>query len=268
MTAYNEETYLETCLKHIMNQNLRPELVLLVDDGSNDKTGKIISKFPVHSIRINKPKYSFAAYNMVRALNRGYNKILEYCVGFDFLFKIDADSYIPPNYIETLIKIMMRNPKLGIVCGEIKNKKIQKHRASDGARLYRRECWEAINGLDYVIHWDLHTILKAYHNGWLVRTIKELHYEEKRTHERTSLYQWYLSGAARYYLGLPVFHTLLASLLSLWKKPIIIGSLSMFLSHFIYRLSRKNEFFEREYYEFVNIFSKNELKTRVKNIIK
>jgi glycosyltransferase involved in cell wall biosynthesis len=266
MTVYNEEAHLEACLQHILAQSIKPNMIFVVDDGSNDKTSEILQKYPVHTLKINEPKYHVASFNMIRALNQGYSKIKELCTDFEFLLKIDADSYIPSNYVETLIKIMMKNPKLGIVSGGILDSNIWEHRASDGARLYRIECWNSIKGLDFVIHWDTHAILKAYRNGWLVRTIDTLKYIEVRTHERSTLYQWYLSGTARFYLGFPLIHTFLVFLMYISKKPFFIGSFTMFMTHLIYRLC-KDRIFEQEYYQFLDIFSKNEIKLRLRKII-
>ena len=63
MTAYNEEDRLEACLQHILNQSIKPIGIFVVDDGSTDKTGEILDKYPVQSIKINEPKYNVSSFN-------------------------------------------------------------------------------------------------------------------------------------------------------------------------------------------------------------
>ena len=43
--VYNVENYLEKCLNSILNQTFKDFNVILVDDGSTDRTGKICDEF-------------------------------------------------------------------------------------------------------------------------------------------------------------------------------------------------------------------------------
>ena len=42
--AYNAETYVEKCVESLMNQSLKELEVIIVDDGSKDKTYDMITK--------------------------------------------------------------------------------------------------------------------------------------------------------------------------------------------------------------------------------
>lgn len=256
--AYNEEKYIEETIKSVLNQKEKPKLYIVVDDGSSDQTPLIISKYPVYYMRIDEPKYHLGSMNMHRALTRGIHQATNLVPDWDYLLKVDADSVIPDNYFQTLHEKMKNHHNLGICSGIMNDGNVWKGRASDGAKLYRRECWDMIGGLDRTIHWDTHAIVKAYWKGWLVRTFNELVYAERRSSEREKLYEWYITGITRYYLGFPLIHTIGAGALYFNKKPLIIGSLTMILTQALYTLFKFSKPFDNSYYDFAKKFVKNE----------
>ena len=231
--AYNEEKYIRDTIESVLNQTIKPRLYIVVDDGSTDRTPLIVSEYPVYYMRVDEPKFYLGSMNMHRAIVRGIQQATDLVPDWGFMLKVDADSMIPRNYVETLHGKMMDNPELGICSGLMKGGNVWKGRASDGAKLYRRECWDMIGGLDRTIHWDTHAIVKAYWKGWVVRTFRNVPYDERRTSERENLYEWYITGITRYYLGFPLFHTIGAAALYCKKKPFFIGSITMILTQFL-----------------------------------
>jgi len=256
--AFNEEKYIEKTIQSVLNQKIKPTLYIVVDDGSSDQTPFIVTKYPVYYMRVDEPKYYLGSMNMHRALTRGIEHATDLAPDWEFLLKVDADSVIPDDYFQTLHRKMQDYPKLGICSGLMKGGNVWKGRASDGAKLYRRECWDMIGGLDRTIHWDTHAIVKAYWKGWLVRAFKELVYDEERSSERERLYEWYITGITRYYLGFPLIHTIGAGTVYFKKKPYIIGSLTMILTQIIYTLFKSLKPFNSSYYNFAQKFVKTE----------
>lgn len=51
IVTYNEEKNIADCLQSILNQTQKPDEIIVVDDGSQDKTTEIVSKFPTKLIR-------------------------------------------------------------------------------------------------------------------------------------------------------------------------------------------------------------------------
>ena len=45
--AYNEEKYIENCLKSLLSQEEMPDEIIVVDNNSTDQTSKIVKKYPV-----------------------------------------------------------------------------------------------------------------------------------------------------------------------------------------------------------------------------
>ena len=125
--------------------------------------------------------------------------------------------------------------------------------------MYRKTCFDDIGGLEFIVHWDTHAIIKAYKGGWLVRTVYSIEYTELRSHERTKWYDWYVSGVARHYHGFPFYHTFSVSLIRLTDKP-FLGSIVMLITFMIYTLFRKIK--TTDYREYAKTFSAMELKHR------
>ena len=265
--AYNEECYIEDTIKSVLGQTIPPDLYLIINDGSTDKTQEILEKYPVTSIIIDEPRYFLPTANMYRAITRGIDKVTQLVPDWDFLVKVDSDSRISENYVADLICNMQKQPNLGISSGVMKGGKVWQGRASDGAKVYRRECWDDIGGLDPITHWDTHAILKAYQKGWVVTSFQNLTYDEVRTHEREALREWYLTGATRYYLGFPLYHTIGIGVVYCKKKPYFIGSLTMILTQLFYTLLRKKRVFDKDYYDFAKDYAYHETRARMKIIL-
>jgi len=85
--VYNIEDYLETCIESIINQSYHNLQIILIDDGSTDKSGKICDRFAEKDHRI----YVIHKKNggLVSARNAGLGKANGRYVGF-----VDGDDYI------------------------------------------------------------------------------------------------------------------------------------------------------------------------------
>lgn len=93
--VYNCENYIEKCLGSIISQTLQPIELILIDDGSTDKTASIIDKFAL-------------AYNnivVVHQENEGVssarNAGLILAQG-EYIGFVDADDYVAPEMFEKL----------------------------------------------------------------------------------------------------------------------------------------------------------------------
>jgi len=264
--VHNEEAFIEETIKSVLSQSPQPNLYIVVDDDSTDETPSIIAKYPVLYMKIYEPRLFLGSMNMQRALTKGIERATELVPDWEFLLKVDADSIIPPNYFHQLHSLMGKYPRIGICSGIMKGGKIWKGRASDGAKIYRRECFNEIGGLDRIIHWDTHAILKAYHKGWNVSAFSTIEYEETRTSERQNLYEWYITGLTRFLLGFPLYHTICVGAVYLRKKPYVIGSLMMIMTQLIQILRRQKRPFSKSYYEYVKKYAVWETLIRLRRV--
>lgn len=104
--AYNEESQLPACLDAIARQTVKPLEVIVVDNNSTDNTAAIARRYPfVTLLRETKQGPSYArtcGFNAARG---------------DIIGRIDADSHIAPDWVETLQKIFA-NKSVRAVSGQ------------------------------------------------------------------------------------------------------------------------------------------------------
>lgn len=118
---YNSEKYLKKCLTSLINQTLKEIEIILIDDGSTDKSLDIISKFAYkydNIIYISKKNAGIGA-----SRNYGVKKAKGKYVAF-----IDSDDYISKNFAEEMYNYCEENDLDMAVCDyymiyENKNKK-------------------------------------------------------------------------------------------------------------------------------------------------
>ncbi len=109
MPIYNVEKYLDKSINSVLNQTLKNIEVILVDDGSSDKSGQIIDKYGKEDSRIviihQKNQGVSAARNAGMAISKG-----QY-IGF-----IDPDDWIDEDMYEVLYKTAITNKCDIVIC--------------------------------------------------------------------------------------------------------------------------------------------------------
>lgn len=90
--CYNAENYLEKSIQSLLAQTRPPDEILIIDDGSTDRTAEIAAKFPVKLVRHERNKGLAAARNT--ALRNATHEL----VG-----AIDADVYPNKDWLEHLL---------------------------------------------------------------------------------------------------------------------------------------------------------------------
>jgi glycosyltransferase involved in cell wall biosynthesis len=89
--AYNEERTISRVLESVLSQTVKCE-VLVIDDGSTDKTRELAMKYPVRLISASRGGPGHAR-NLGCKLSTG-----------EIIAFIDADELIPPNFIEACLR--------------------------------------------------------------------------------------------------------------------------------------------------------------------
>ena len=90
--AFNEEKYIKDCLEKLLNQEEKPDEIIVVDNLSSDHTAEIVKKFDVILIEA---KTKGIAQARDRGFNAAKNEIIARC---------DSDSIIPPDWIKKIKK--------------------------------------------------------------------------------------------------------------------------------------------------------------------
>jgi hypothetical protein len=94
VTNYNYARYLEECLHSVVSQTQKFDLILIVDDGSTDASGEIISSF------CNDCTYAQAIFKMNGGQLSCFHAALGSVKPDDYVYFIDADDTYPHDYLE------------------------------------------------------------------------------------------------------------------------------------------------------------------------
>ena len=260
----NEERFIKKTIDATLALDVPPTVYVVVDDGSTDKTPEILSEYKnIQVLRLNNPRHDTRGVNLAWALNSGIKRATELVPDWEYLLKIDADSVMPCNYFSNLLEKFHEDPNLGITSGTPYDEKVWRGRASDGGKIYRRKCWDAIGQFTPGNAFDTLALIQAKQFGWKVESFPEIKYTQLRTWKRENLDRWVLSGRSRYFLGFPPWHTFLISIIYSMEKPWILGGLTMFIAHVLTYLGRIEKPHSPEYYEFARKYVMWELLERL-----
>ncbi|OGG14842.1 hypothetical protein A2773_07120 [Candidatus Gottesmanbacteria bacterium RIFCSPHIGHO2_01_FULL_39_10] len=97
--AYNEEKYIARCLSSLKKQTYKDFEIIVVDNNSTDKTAEIAQKYGARVVKEN-------IQGMTPARERGFREAKA-----EIIARTDADTILPPNWLEEIYKSFQRNPK-------------------------------------------------------------------------------------------------------------------------------------------------------------
>ncbi len=166
----NERVHLELTARSVERQSRPPDAWLVVDDGSDDGSPALARKLAarIPYMRVLSTPLAYTNDNgdrhAVAAAPRAFNWGLRATDWREFthLGKLDGDIELPEDYFELLLEEFDRDPRLGIAGGTLiergrsgwQTAKSARQHVRGALKLYRRECFEAIEGLQERLGWD------------------------------------------------------------------------------------------------------------------
>ena len=125
--AYNVAQYLHKCLDSIVNQTYQQLQVVVVDDGSSDKSLSIAKDYAA--------KYPFVeVYHQENAgVAAARNNLLSHVKG-DYILFVDSDDWLELDMIEFLISKIEKYKVDVVTCGMVVNDTAVR-------KEYKQECW-------------------------------------------------------------------------------------------------------------------------------
>lgn len=143
--CYNEEKTIDACVDSILAQTRPPDEIIVVNDGSSDRSAEILKSFG-RKIRL--------AHTPHNTGNKSYAQ--EYGLQFvtgDILVMTDADTLLAPDFLE-VIEQDFADPDVHAVAGYIKS--------------IRHNWITACRELDYIVGQDLHKRAQSNINALMV----------------------------------------------------------------------------------------------------
>lgn len=106
--CYNEEHHIGRLLCGVLQQNIRPFEIIVVDSGSTDATLSVASRYPVRVIAIKKEDFSFGY-----SLNIG-------CAAATGDFLVIVSAHVYPVHLDWLERLLapFENDKVALVYGK------------------------------------------------------------------------------------------------------------------------------------------------------
>jgi biofilm PGA synthesis N-glycosyltransferase PgaC len=167
--ARDEAAHLERTIRAVAAQTRRPDLWLIVDDGSTDATLEILDRAAAELpfLRVlQAPEHPDGGPDRlaVAAEARAFNWALETLELDDYTHvgKLDADIELPAEYFQRLLDRFEREPRLGIAGGGLLERgrtgwqltKVPDNHVRGALKLYSRKCFAAIGGIEERLGWD------------------------------------------------------------------------------------------------------------------
>lgn len=246
LIARNEEKIITKTLEYIINQKLKPYRIIVINDGSKDKTGKIVSKFSSVEL-INRPPRDesyLAKKELAGTINLGLEK-LQNDQKCQYVCMMGSDILYSKNYLYEIVSRMEKNPNLVIASGVVENEFSIEPRGA--GRVVRCDFWRKI-GFRYPENYGYegYLVLKANSLGNETTSFHDLVSSTQRktgTHYNAKKYYYYGLGLKA--LGYTVSYVLAKSFLFFLKKP--KGSLYMLKGYF----SNYDNLYEKELRDYV-----------------
>lgn len=107
--VYNVEKYLCSCIDSILAQTFTDFELLLIDDGSRDKSGEICDEYANKDCRVKVFHKENGGVSSARNLGIDESK-------GEYLFFVDSDDIISSFYIEMFVNYVKKNDSVCVVC--------------------------------------------------------------------------------------------------------------------------------------------------------
>lgn len=267
----NESTFLPDLIASMSKQTVKPSKWIIVDHNSTDSTSEIVSEAMrsfawIEYILIEDDSERKRGAQIARLFNLGISIANN---EWDFCSKIDADMILPENYFEKIFNRFNQNHNLGIASGSCfvmngKKKKLEfasRDHTRGGLKTYRRECYEDIGGIREIDGWDGVDNILAQMSNWETRHFPHIEVHHQRI---TGSYYGLLRGcfevgkfsySMRYFPPFIIARSIHRS----FRKPIILGGISLLLGFIWGALQRIPPVMEREEQIFIRTKQKRML---------
>lgn len=99
MPVYNVETYLERAIRSIVDQSFTSWELILVDDGSKDRSSQMVDEWQARDPRIR------AFHQKNKGASAARNLGMEYCRG-DYIYFVDADDFLEQGLLKEIAQVI------------------------------------------------------------------------------------------------------------------------------------------------------------------
>ena len=258
----NEEKYMRRTLDSVLAQSVKPDLWIVVDDGSTDSTPQILSEYAdryscLKIVQRQNRGHRSVGPGVIEAFYEGFNTVD--ISQFDFLCKLDLDLELPHRYFEILLQRMKECPRIGTCSGKAyylndSDGKLVSEKCGDEnsvgmTKFYRKECFQQIGGFVRQVMWDGIDGHRCRMLGWIACSWDEpdlrfIHLRPMGSSQQDMLTGRMRHGFGQYFMGTSFYYMTASSLYRMTRPPIIVGGGAMwwgFVKSMLLRRKRLND---------------------------
>jgi biofilm PGA synthesis N-glycosyltransferase PgaC len=259
----NEAEFIEQTVESMIGQTVRPVEWIIVNDGSTDQTADIVARYAAQH-----PWMKLVNREDRGARKRGQGVVEAFYTGFDaltddydYVVKLDGDLSFEPTYFESLLQEFVSNPKLGIAGGGVYEQPdgrtwvlyIVSDQVRGATKVYRRQCFQEIGGLQPTTGWDGIDEWQARRLGWMVQSFPRPRiYHHRYTGTATgSVKSRVEEGNAAHFMGYHPLYLIARGLRHMFSRPYLVGGVAMIFGYLSAWLRRQERVPDRDLIRFI-----------------
>ena len=277
----NEARFARRTLNSIVGQSELPARWVIVDDGSQDETARILAeyaaRFPWLQV-LRRPDRGDRKLGggVMEAFYTGYDAINP--SEFDYLCKLDLDLDLPPRYFELLMDRMEADPRIGTFSGKayffwpgppddavqfplsdtsrLVSEKIADDHSVGASKFYRMTCFRQIGGFVRELSWDCIDGHRCRQLGWRAASwddpdLRFIHLRPMGTSHKNWWAGRVRQGLAQYYMGTTPVWLLASAAYRMTRRPYVVGGLAMLWGYFRNMIRRDPRYGDDDFRRFV-----------------
>lgn len=237
----NEEKSLPEFAESIINQTIKPNLWVIVDDSSTDKSPEILNDLVTKHdwIRVIKSEGTKRdlGFHYAKVVSEGLSQVFEIGsfenIPFEYIGLIDADMILENTFFEKIIDRFEKDPNLGIASGSalyydadrLVAEKGRENLPIGGLRVWRRKCFIETGGFPISYSPDSVSNVLAILRGWETKKFDDIvGIQTRRTSSAEGLWKGYKTkGKSDYYRGYHPLYAILKFVKYSFTSPSYIG---------------------------------------------
>jgi poly-beta-1,6-N-acetyl-D-glucosamine synthase len=250
----DEEENVERLIQSVVSQTIRPAEWIIVDDGSRDRTGKILDEYAarepwIYVVHRQDRGFRKSGGGVMEAFSDGYSALKTF--DWEFLVKLDGDLSFADDYFALCFERFKQNPRLGVGGGTIMYQGLhglmpetcQSFHVRGATKIYRRNCWEAIGELMRGPGWDTLDEIKANMLGWQTLSFADVPIiQHRETGGADGIWKNAVkNGRANYACGYHPLFMVVKCAIRFFHPPYVVSALGLFtgfLSGYVQHLPR------------------------------
>jgi len=213
----NEEKSLTKFAESIINQTQKPNLWVIINDDSTDRSPEILRDLEIknswiHVVKLEGTKRDLG-FHYAKVVSDGLSLILEIAsskkIPFEYIGLIDADMILKNDFFEKIIDKFKKDPHLGIASGsaayyngeKLVTEEGRENLPIGGLRVWRRECFIETGGFPISYSPDSVSNVLAILHGWDTKRFDDIvGIQTRRTSSAEGLWRGYkIRGESDYY---------------------------------------------------------------------